>query len=180
MPCWCYNGAGDDVFGEVINRPCRDRHVFSRDLAQLKRRLLNLEDGPNVRKTRPNVLFEAGQDRQRQRARRRIGRKPDRDPPGQRFRGIVDVDLGLLDLLQQQLGMPVQNQARLGRRDAGIAARQKLVLEMAFKRRNLLRQRRLRGAQNAGGAGNAAGIDDLHEALQFCEINAHGPAASRM
>ena len=71
-----------------------------------------------------------------------------------------------------------KNEARLGRRDAGIAARQKLVLEMALKRSDLLRQRGLSGTQNAGGAGNATGIDDLHEALQFCEINAHGSAAS--
>ena len=91
---------------------------------------------------------------------------------------IVDIDLCLLDLLQQQLGVPVQHKTGLGRRDAGIAARQKLVLEMTLECRDLLRQRGLRSTQNAGGARYATGIDDLHEALQLCEINAHGSAAS--
>ena len=86
---------------------------------------------------------------------------------------MIDIDLRLLDLLQQKLGMTIENEARFGRNDPVIAAKQELVLEVALQRGDLLRERGLRRPQEASCARDAAGVDDLNKALQLPEIDAH-------
>ena len=83
------------------------------------------------------------------------------------------VALGLLQLLQQRLGMAIQGEAGFRRRDPVIAAQKQLLLEMRLERGDLLAQRRLCDAQRVGGARHAARVDDLDEAAEFLEIDAH-------
>src|SRR5258707_2404264 len=90
------------------------------------------------------------------------------------------VALGLLQLLQHRLGVAIQSEAGFRRRDPMIAAQEQFLLEMRLERGDLLAQRRLRDAQRVCGARHAARVDDLDEAAQFLEVDAHAlPQACR-
>ena len=113
------------------------------------------------------------QQRQRQRRRRGAGRQPDRHrrPTAPRPAASMST-LRLLALAQDELGMAVQHLAGLGRRHAALGAHQQLLAHLAFERRELLAQRRLRDVQHLGGLRQAADVDDLHEVLQAPEVHA--------
>ena len=99
------------------------------------------------------------------------GARPDRHRAGQRAPGRVHVGLRLLALAQDQLRVPVEHLAGLGRRDAALGAQQQLLAHLALQRGQLLAQRRLRDVQHVGRLGQAADVDDLHEVLQAPEVH---------
>ena len=84
--------------------------------------------------------------------------------------GSVHVDARLVALAQDQLRMPVQHLAGLGRRDAALCAQQQLLAHFAFQRRQLLAQGGLGNVQQIGGLSQAADVDDLDEVFQAPEI----------
>ena len=93
--------------------------------------------------------------------------------------GRVHVGLRLLALAQDELRVPVEHLAGLGRRHAALRPQQQLLANLALQRRELLAQRRLGDVQDVGGLGQAADVDDLHEVLQAPEVHRSAPAGAR-
>jgi hypothetical protein len=118
------------------------------------------------------------QERQRQRGGRGAGSEPHRHLARQALARGLHVDAGLLALAQDDLGVAVQHLAGLGGRHAALGAHQQLLPHLAFERRELLAERRLRDEEHLGGLRQAADVHDLHEVFEAPEVHALSPSKS--
>ena len=103
------------------------------------------------------------------------GARPTETWPDSVWPGALHVDLRLLALAQDELGMAIQRRAGLGGRDAALGAHEQLLLELVFERDQLLAQRRLGDVKHFGGLRQAADIDDLHEVLESSQVHVRRP-----
>ena len=79
---------------------------------------------------------------------------------------LIHLRMGLVQLLQDALRMPVQRTSRRRRHDTLPAPKQQLGAEISLQRRDLLTQRGLGNAERVRGSGQAARVDHANERFQ--------------
>src|SRR5215470_15816945 len=86
--------------------------------------------------------------------------------------------MGLIELLQNDLGMTIQQPARRRRHDSLAAAEQELGAKVGLQCGDLLTERRLSDTQRIRRTREAAGIDHSNERLEAPRLHLKDPLAS--